>query len=71
MKGEVRRMTELCQDRVSKILILKLDFYQQVWQVGLIDRPGHGLQNLLYVLIFEIIVYFKIHNMGLLMLIFK
>jgi hypothetical protein len=39
--------------------------------VILIDRPGHGLQNLLYDLILLIIVYFKIYNRGMLMLIFK
>jgi hypothetical protein len=35
---------------------IKLNFYQQVRQVGLIDMPGQGLQNYLDVLIFEIIV---------------
>jgi hypothetical protein len=35
---------------------IKRNFYQQVRQVGLIDRPGHGLQISIYVLIFEIIV---------------
>jgi hypothetical protein len=31
-------------------------YSEQVWQVGLIDMPGHGLQNSLHVIVFEIIV---------------
>ena len=55
--NELRRcvMTELyCLGQQNPNI--KLNFYQQVRQVGLIDMPGQGLQNYLDVLIFEIIV---------------
>jgi hypothetical protein len=52
---------EVTDDRIifygsAKSDYQNLNFYQQVLQVGLIDRPGQGLHTSLYVLIFEIIM---------------
>jgi hypothetical protein len=57
--SEIQSLCEVTDDRIifygsAKSDYRKLNFYQQVLQVGLIDRPGQGLQTSVYVLIFEI-----------------